>query len=743
MKKFKLFRNLMVFALFFGFFCFASAQTTCDSNCANGIYTSGYYDTGFQRCSYYQTACAAGCNAQGTACNAECTDSDSNNIYTKGTVVGWDYYKTQILTVNDSCTTTYGGAETSSGNWVVEELCDSEQKAHAYYYLCPSGYSCSAGKCIQQTTATQCSDADGSDIYTKTTSTGLDYYGTQVISSSDYCTQSNGGAQTTTGQWVAEEQCDADGKLHAYYYQCPSGYSCSDGKCVYSTTSTPLPCPDYCSNGTAYSNGYYDTGFQRCSYTQTACSTNCNEMETACDTYVPPANESRCGDYCEAGVYYSSGFYDTGLQRCLYNSTALCANGCSSTITGCETASDAACPTYCRDNMTKYNGYYDTRLHQCEYEPMSCRNGCNAQGTECNPIDTSCPDKCRNNWKYYNGYYNLRLFQCEYERDSCDNGCNANATGCVGDENGTTTTTTTTTTNSNQCNNHCENGIYYTNGFYDTGLQRCNFTQINCPTVCNAEGTSCGIPLQSCTDTDGDNLYTKGTVTGWDSSGTTKITVDDGCTDSYGGAEIQSGKWVVEQKCDSENKAHAYYYLCPTTGGCVDGKCTGETNATVYNPNADYGSDSNRAGGTKSSSLPMTLGGGKRFLVIETGEGVEMQISGQTVVLRKGTEEFSFERNFEKMATANILSNEFASSAIIAIDQNKPIYAIDKLRKGMALGIIPVDMPIMLLLNAADLSVIGELKPWWSFLVFDTPGTATEWEISIGYPNDSIPGIPY
>jgi len=77
-----------------------------------------------------------------------------------------------------------------------------------------------------------------------------------------------------------------------------------------------------------------------------------------------------------------------------------------------------------------------------------------------------------------------------------------------------------------------------------------------------------------CKDSDGNNIFTKGTVTGWDYYGTKKITTSDYCTATNGGAEVEKGKYVAEELCDSENKAHTYYYECSGNGMCVNGACT-------------------------------------------------------------------------------------------------------------------------------------------------------------------------
>ncbi len=85
---------------------------------------------------------------------SDCTDSDGKNLFVKGTTTGWDYYDTKKITSSDFCAKEDSGAETETGAYVAEELCDAANKVHSYYYACPSGTQCSDGACKSNATAT-------------------------------------------------------------------------------------------------------------------------------------------------------------------------------------------------------------------------------------------------------------------------------------------------------------------------------------------------------------------------------------------------------------------------------------------------------------------------------------------------------------------------------------------------------------------------------------------------------------
>lgn len=93
---------------------------------------------------------------------------------------------------------------------------------------------------------------------------------------------------------------------------------------------------------------------------------------------------------------------------------------------------------------------------------------------------------------------------------------------------------------------------------------------------------------RGCSDSDGQNIYINGTVRGYGTDGTSRITSMDSCATRYLGASSPQGRWVVEEQCDQDNKVHAYYYRCPTREGCREGKCVGElVNLSVVYPRID------------------------------------------------------------------------------------------------------------------------------------------------------------
>ena len=81
-----------------------------------------------------------------------------------------------------------------------------------------------------------------------------------------------------------------------------------------------------------------------------------------------------------------------------------------------------------------------------------------------------------------------------------------------------------------------------------------------------------GACVAECTDSDGGDIYNKGTVVGLDLNGRV-ITVNDYCAQTDTGEETESGLYVVEEQCLDDGGVVGHYYLCPSGTTCQDGAC--------------------------------------------------------------------------------------------------------------------------------------------------------------------------
>ncbi len=181
--------------------------TDCPDYCERGIYYySGKYNPGINQCDYERRTCKYDCNRERKTCaiplTAVCPDYCKDGLhYFRGSFNEW----------------------TQECDYVYREACEFGCDKDGKFCRLP-------GETAEVSAV--CADRDGRDIYPKGSTTGWDFNKTKVIESSDFCAVADSGAEVTSGQWVVEIQCDADEKIHAYYYQCPENYWCSYGRCV-------------------------------------------------------------------------------------------------------------------------------------------------------------------------------------------------------------------------------------------------------------------------------------------------------------------------------------------------------------------------------------------------------------------------------------------------------------------------------------------------------------------------------
>ncbi|MBI4016023.1 MAG: hypothetical protein HY362_04890 [Candidatus Aenigmarchaeota archaeon] len=263
-----------------------------------------------------------------------CIDSDNgNDINTKGTV-----------TVNYATYTDY-----CSGNSVIEYYCGSSQatSASSQTQTCASGYSCSDGHCIAQSTTTTttppysgaCTDSDGG-INSNTNGVAVGIYGgaaagynaiygqepnpnTPKSTTNSYSTYYDYCATSTQ---LNEGFCDSNGKLSSFGYQC--SYGCNNGVCLpapaTTTTTTaqkkydgeactsPSECTsNYCSNGYCGYSGCPASSKTCPDGTRVTCSNSKDTATNACrtDCYIPTCPSGTTTTYYTATTMACSSTY--------------------------------------------------------------------------------------------------------------------------------------------------------------------------------------------------------------------------------------------------------------------------------------------------------------------------------------------------------------------------------------------------------------------------------------------------
>ena len=253
-----------------------------------------------------------------------------------------------------------------------------------------------------------CLDPDGKNLFTKGQSRGLDSYGKTIIYSYDFCTEISGGVETYSGAFVAEENCQKDGKLWATYEKCPSGYLCKDGACI--------------------KGKYNETPQKACTKEAKMCPDGSyvgRDPNLNCE-FKPCPNQTKCGCYTECD---ESGCHEICIE-CPLEKEVDCSDGYDNDFDGMTDCQDSDCEYLCNEqNKEVCNDGFDNDFD--EYTDCDdldcidsaycfpgaingeCKDGCLTEKSRCVPYGTRVG---KTYCSIYGGFDNQRA-----EGNSCDN----------------------------------------------------------------------------------------------------------------------------------------------------------------------------------------------------------------------------------------------------------------------------------------------------------------------------------
>lgn len=465
-----------------------------------------------------------------------CQDTDGTDITVKGSTCG--YLGGRPYNYTDAC---IGSA------YVKEYYCSgiSPSSPDMLYSICPQGYACSDGACEYSTTSTvssttnptsisttappttvpaTCQDTDGTDMTVKGTTSGS--LGGMSYSYVDYCIGTS---------YLREYYCGGSGASYPEMtgLRCPTYYICSDGACVYSTTST-------------VSSTTYPTSIPTTTPTTTASTTSTSFACSIASGYENCTTSEGLAGVCRWGNCWALG------ACCYYVSAGQCeyTNGHDCTMYGlgrflagttCDTDTCATASTTSSTAVTWPTSKATTTstssapvttyiMYSCFDSDGTDYSSFYAQGSVEGLINAQtygftdyCTDDYLNEWTCVGGSPQLQMYvPCPF---TCADGA------CT--ENITITTTTTTP-----------------------------------PVSTPAE----------CSDTDGLDAYTKGTVTGWFGRSSDAFNNSDACVNST---------TVEEYFCRyNADFRESMNIDCQSGTYCIDGRC-------VYGSGQDVCQESN------------------------------------------------------------------------------------------------------------------------------------------------------
>lgn len=109
-------------------------------------------------------------------------------------------------------------------------------------------------------------------------------------------------------------------------------------------------------------------------------------------------------------------------------------------------------------------------------------------------------------------------------------------------------------------------------------------------------------------------------------------------------------------------------------------------------------------------------------IAIVASEGITLEQHGETLVIENQEETFEVENHIDDLILFQDGTKRDIDSVQVKIEENKPIYEYDEREEVKLLGIIPIDQETTKKVDAENMHLLEEDKPWWSVLAITPEG---------------------
>ena len=121
----------------------------------------------------------------------------------------------------------------------------------------------------------------------------------------------------------------------------------------------------------------------------------------------------------------------------------------------------------------------------------------------------------------------------------------------------------------------------------------------------------------------------------------------------------------------------------------------------------------------EEQKLKVTQGDEEKEISFSFEEGVTAEKGDNQFILKKDNQEVIVEDNSKEMIEKHANRIEQVQEVKIYMEEDRPIYELKTREKARLFGFIPVDMEKSKRIDANDLELIDEEKPWWGFLAVE------------------------
>src|SRR3989344_3859238 len=467
-----------------------------------------------------------------------CTDTDRGKTYnTKGSATGKpDSYASYAVTRTDSCYDSTNLKEIYCENGVVKD----EIKR--------CDFKCENGACVEKP---DCTETDGGRReFTKGTTTG--FWG-----ESGSITDSSGNNVGYKGTGTFEDQCTGQKGLKEFY--CTSSGSVS---------SASITCNDKCEGGRCVTISCSDTDYGK-KYDKQGTTTG--------KPYSSSTSSTTKTDYCSGSGDLREFYCDSGVVKDEYKKCDFVCEGGKCVEKPACTETDGGRNRYQKGTATGADSnentgtFTDNCISSKTLEEYYCYDGTVRKET------SQCSDRCSEG-------------KCVDIPCTDSDGKDYNQRGTTRGEDpyhdGSSITRTDSCFGSNQVKEY-----FCSDGNVRDESHRCDFK-------CD-DGACIDKPTYSCTDTDGQNMRTKGSTTGKQTPDGTSSTSTDFCSGS--------GNRLTEFYCTYEGLKKSTDYYCSYK--CENGVCVNEPECTETDSGKDFYNKGSSSGGWSGYSSEIDSSG--------------------------------------------------------------------------------------------------------------------------------------
>ncbi|MDO8428248.1 MAG: hypothetical protein Q7S92_03480 [Candidatus Diapherotrites archaeon] len=293
-----------------------------------------------------------------------------------------------------------------------------------------------------------------------------------------------------------------------------------------------------------------------------------------------------------------------------------------------------------------------------------------------------CNDYCYQNIHYIGGQVDPVSNDCVFEEEIvCEYGCTSGQTSCVEEREAL------------GCLDYCENNVFYSSGKVKPFMGGCFYWNSKvCNSGCNTDFTACSVVEIVEPEMNDFNAPVENELTGFDAP-------NENVSDT-----LVNLPELDQSFPEEETETDAQSELDLPAGNELEEKDFSKRLDTLK-----------ISAGVHQKVVSLEQHGLIRSINIVLNETVEVTQNG-LLSFSVGSQKLELEQNLNSVLEQQIPENETVTKITVSVENNLPIYAVEKTVKVKLLWFIPLEISVVSKVNAETLAEVSTETPWWSFL---------------------------